>query len=170
MFLTYCLLKDAPTLSCEDQKRTEANLQAVVNFGRNPELELQREDKSVALQIWAEDIFEELAHVAKYMDQANDTHVYQAAITLWRECITDPNKTLSGQLVSKLKQNQQDSGSYAIELANEYKLAHQSQSFATYSNSSLDADAMSSHEAQQQKVVEDDLTFVAFLDDYFASA
>ena len=170
VFLTYCLLKDAPALSCEDQRSTEANLQAVVNFGRKPELELQRDGSPVSLQIWAEEIFAELVHVAQYMDKANGSNVYQSAIKLWRECISDQNKTLSGQFLSQLKQNQQDGGSYAIELANEYKLAHQSQSLVTYSNSSLDADAVNSHQAQLQKVSEDNLTFVAFLDDYFANA
>ena len=170
MFLTYCLLKDAPALSCEDQRLTEANLQAVVNFGRKPDLELQRDGSPVSLKTWADEIFAELVHVAQYMDKANGSNVYLSAIKLWRKCISDPNKTLSGQFLYQLKQNQQDGGSYAIELANEYKLAHQSQTFVTYSNTSLDADAVASHEAQQQKVSEDNLTFVAFLDDYFANA
>jgi glutamate--cysteine ligase len=170
VFLTYCLLNDSPALSCDDQKLTEANLRAVVNFGRKPSLELNRAGEPVALKTWAEDIFAALADVALYMDNANGKEVYQNAVAVWRACINDADKTLSGQFLSQLKQNQQDGGSYAIELANAYKESHHSQAFMTYTEAGLDADAVRSHQAQEQKVASDNLTFVAFLDDYFANA
>lgn len=170
VFLTYCLLKESPTLSCEDQRQTEANLQAVVNFGRKPGLQLQRDNDSVSLSVWAQDIFDNLVQVASYMDQANGSDSYTQAIKNWRECIHDTNLTLSGRLLSQLKSTQQDSGQFALSLAKKYKDIHQNHTFNAFSKSKLDEDGIRSHQEQKLKVASDELTFVDFLDDYFKKA
>ncbi|MBD1584095.1 glutamate--cysteine ligase [Pseudoalteromonas sp. S16_S37] len=170
VFLTYCLLKPSPDMSWEEQKVTQENLTAVVNQGRDPQVKLLKADESILLSQWAANIFLDLADVAKWMDEANQTSKYADTISNFSEWVKYPDQTFSGRLVTQLKELQLDSGFIAIDLAAKYKAMYEDLEYQQYNEEVLQDAAHQSQLAAAAIKENDDKDFVVFLDEYFAKA
>ncbi|MBQ4845823.1 glutamate--cysteine ligase [Pseudoalteromonas sp. MMG005] len=170
VFLTYCLLKASPEMDWDEQQLTQVNLQNVVNQGRNPDLVLKQASHTVNITKWATQIFTDLAAVAKYMDSACDTLDYSNTIAKLSAWVTDSSLTYSGRLIGLLKSEQQDAGVMALSLAHTYKAASKQQPYSVYNEQILLNEAAKSKEKEQAVSNDDQLSFSAFLDDYFAKA
>ncbi len=168
VFLTYCAVKPSKELDWQEQKETEANLQTVVNFGRDANCTLQQNAEPVALRTWAERIFADLAAVAKVMDEQSDTPLYQNAIATYQKAVNDPALTHSGQYMQKLKADNLDNGAFALQLASQYKSAILARPYQVFSEKHLDDAVESSRKAQAEIEANDNVDFVRFLDEYFA--
>lgn len=167
VFLLYCLLNDAPLMSCDEQNISQQNLDKVVNQGRDPNLTLQKGNESVSIKTWGKDIFEQLSLVAKWLDDAHETEHYKKAINELSLGVEDPNQTLSGQYMNELKASGKDNGCFALDLANQYQNQLQSHQYIEFSESDLNAESEKSFVKQLQIENTDKLTFDEFLKDYF---
>ncbi|CAH9064865.1 Glutamate--cysteine ligase [Pseudoalteromonas sp. CIP111854] len=170
VFLTYCLLKPSPMMHWDEQKVSQDNLTTVVNQGRDPQVKLQQHDEQVLLSQWAADIFAELAGVASWMDEAQQSNKYSDTIQALSSWVTQPEKTFSGRLVAQLKSQQQDCGIMALHLAENYKASYLNINYQQYSEQALNGVAEQSQQAAKSIKQSDEKDFVAFLDDYFAKA
>ncbi|SFC85976.1 glutamate--cysteine ligase [Pseudoalteromonas denitrificans] len=167
VFLLYCLLNDSPEMDNEEQKISQKNLEQVVNFGRDPSLELIKKGASIPLRKWGEETFEQLALIANWLDTAHGTTHYKTAISELNLCIEDSDKTLSGQYMSALKNSGLDNGCFALELAKQYQVKTQEHQYLELSESDLNNE--SAHSFVKQKEIEnsDEVTFDEFLTAYF---
>ncbi|MDP5213041.1 glutamate--cysteine ligase [Pseudoalteromonas tunicata] len=168
VFLTYCALESSPLMSVAEQAQASANLSAVVNNGRDPELVLSRNGEATKLQTWGANLFADLALVADYLDKAYKTDEYSHTIATLSQWIVNPEMTFSGQYMSKLLASGLDNGAYAFSLAQAYKAKFAAQDYST-----LTADIFAEqakHSLQQQREIEqnDTVSFETFLADYFA--
>jgi glutamate--cysteine ligase len=170
VFLTYCLLSESPEMDWQEQKLSTANLDAVVNEGRDPELTLNKQGEKVLLADWAESIFTNLAAVANYMDNAYGVSYYSETIAELASWVKNPNKTFSGRYVSALAKENQDNGLFALTLAQKYKQNHVEADYQFYDHAFLTKQASDSVLKEREVKAADKLSFTAFLDDYFAKA
>ncbi|TMP27333.1 glutamate--cysteine ligase [Pseudoalteromonas rubra] len=170
VFLTYCLLKESPALSWEEQKVCDLNLQQVINEGRNPDVTLQRETEACSLQHWGQDIFEQLHHVAAVLDEAYGAERYMPVITKLSEWVSRPELTISGRIIEQLTIKAQDSGKLALSLAQQYKQHHVSDDYHVFQQADLDTMSERSFSDEQDVVAKDSATFNEFLRDYFSRA
>ncbi|RZM85219.1 glutamate--cysteine ligase [Pseudoalteromonas rubra] len=170
VFLSYCLLKDAPELSWEEQKTCDANLQQVINEGRNPQVMLQRGAEACSLQQWGLDIFAQLESVAKLMDEAQGTQCYAEVIEKLKAWVTQPELTISGRIVTQLTREGKDSGELALSLAARYKQHHATTQYQAYEAETLDTMRAQSFTDEQGVVAADSASFSEFLRDYFSRA
>jgi glutamate--cysteine ligase len=90
IFLTYCLLKDSPDLSLQQQRSAQQNMNKVATCGRDTSLELLDGEISRSLRAWAEDIFSELGEVACLIDQANLGEKCQTALNFQHQKLINP--------------------------------------------------------------------------------
>lgn len=167
VFLTYCLLKPSAELSWQEQQASQANLDAVVNTGRDPSLSLLKDQQSVLLTQWAGDIFTELKQVAAYLDKAHGTEHYLSTINELATWVTYPERTFSGRYIAQLTQYQQDNGEFALQLAQQYQQQLATQPYQVFDEAYLHAQAKQSLQTQQDIEATQTLSFEAFLDDYF---
>lgn len=167
VFLTYCLLKESPVMSWEEQGQTQDNLEAVVNAGRDPKLMLAKGDDSVSLRQWGEEIFTDLKAVAQYMDAEQAGMGYSDVIAELATWVADPDKTFSGRYTAMLKEANIDNGRFALTLAQKYALSHQHTAYEVFSEQQLDGWAQQSVLDQQEIEKADTVSFEAFLSDYF---
>ena len=65
--LLTCLLQDSPPMTEADFQTNNRNQLQVANFGRKPGLELERNDKKIALQDWAVEILDSMADCLHYL-------------------------------------------------------------------------------------------------------
>lgn len=67
-FLYYCLLNESPLNTPSEKQENGANFTAAVREGRRPGLRLQRRGRSTDLAVWAKELLERIASVAKVLD------------------------------------------------------------------------------------------------------
>ncbi|KZN66971.1 glutamate--cysteine ligase [Pseudoalteromonas luteoviolacea] len=170
VFLAYCLLKDAPKMSWEEQQVSDQNLQAVISTGRDTNTELQRGEEKITIAQWGEDIFSGLAEVAELFDAAHDNTLYSDTVRDLATWVTNPEKTFSGKLVSSLRETGGDSAEQALDIAKRYKNEHLGAEYQYYSKADLDKQAAQSFEDEKAVLENDTLSFKAFLQDYFEKA
>ncbi|KNC65398.1 glutamate--cysteine ligase [Pseudoalteromonas ardens] len=170
VFLSYCLLKDSPELSWDEQQTCDANLQQVINEGRNPQVKLQQNGEARSLQHWGEDIFAQLSAVAALMDEAQGSQRYAPVIAKLHTWVTQPELTLSGRIIASLVEQDQDSGELALLLAERYKHNQAADDYQTFDSEKLDAMSAQSFLDEKDVVAADSVSFNAFLRDYFSRA
>ncbi|MCG7533787.1 glutamate--cysteine ligase [Pseudoalteromonas sp. OOF1S-7] len=170
VFLSYCLLKDSPALSWEEQKTCDINLQQVINEGRNPQVMLQRGAETCSLQQWGQEIFTQLEEVAALMDEAHGTLRYTPVIKKLHAWVTQPQLTTSGRIITQLTGQDKDSGQLALSLAERYKQYHAANEYQAFQAAELDAMRAQSFADEQGVVAADRASFSEFLRDYFSRA
>ena len=70
-FLLACLLRDSPPDSPEESARIQANQRAVVDRGRDPNLELDDGNGAVSCAAWASRILDDCGIVADLIDEVS---------------------------------------------------------------------------------------------------
>ncbi|KZN37716.1 glutamate--cysteine ligase [Pseudoalteromonas luteoviolacea] len=170
VFLTYCLLKDTPFMSWEEQQESDNNLQRVISTGRDTSTTLQRGDEQVTIAQWGSEIFADLKVVAQLFDSAHQSTLYTETVNKLATWIESPDETFSGQLVSALRETGSDASEQALSIAKQYKEAHLKGDYQFYSEASLNEQAMRSFEDEKAVLASDELSFKAFLQDYFEKA
>lgn len=168
VFLLYCVTRPSAMMDAEQYHETEANLNAVVDRGRDPELMLVNEQQSVGLSKWAMQLFSEMQDVALVLDKANGTSDYSSALQLEKQKILDPSLTPSARILQQLISQQSDNGSFGLTLAEDYK-----QQLLDADYAFMDAEELAEHARQsieKQHVIEqqDNTSFDDFLSSYFS--
>ncbi|MCL1127178.1 glutamate--cysteine ligase [Shewanella surugensis] len=120
LFLLYCLLEDSPCTDLNEEQTIATNLKSVVLEGRKPNLTLLKGGESIALSQWMNELFVELNVLAELIDEEGDM-TYQRALSQWSQAISDPNKTLSGQIMQELGKTGMEHGHWVAQLAKNYQ-------------------------------------------------
>lgn len=169
VFLFWCWLQDSPELNECETELAQLNLDKVIIDGRDHNLCLYQACGSmVKLRQRAEQIFEQLAEVAQFMDNAMATDRYQAAVQKWYVAVQDPEQTLSGQLLKAMLKSEQDSVSLALTLSKLYKEQLLTHEYQAFTEQQFQQHAEQSRLQQQQIERADSVDFDRFLQQYFA--
>ena len=102
-FLLHCLLSDSPPTDSADRRREQANLNKVVERGRQPQLQLDNGDGPRSLDDWAQQLMTEIAAVAEILDTALNTDRHRLAVATQAARLREPSQLPSAQIVSALK-------------------------------------------------------------------
>lgn len=102
-FLLHCLLEDSPECSPEEQTRLDANLERVVNRGREPGLLLATADGEAPFAELAADRLAGVAGAAALLDAAHGDGDYAAAVRLQGARVTDPAQTPSARMLAEMR-------------------------------------------------------------------
>lgn len=167
-FLLYCLLSDSPETDAREFYQGQENQKRVVNQGRSPDLELLRNDTSVAMQTWANEILQGCLDCAALLDQTKGGDQHGSAIRLQLQKIADPELTPSARILRDMTKNQQSFHAHALALANQH---HNYFIERPLTNESLDRFvAMSAASLQEQYALEQQqqLPFDEYLANYYA--
>lgn len=103
VFALHCLLSESALFTEEDYKRLPLNQQAMVERGRDPELQLQSSIGSRYFRDMAERLFAELVPVAAVLDEAHATNRYSAALNVQIAKLNDPELTGSAKVLRSLE-------------------------------------------------------------------
>lgn len=103
-FLLYCLLEDSPPCNDEEQAMQASNLEAVVNRGREPGLQLDDGNGAVTLSEWADTLLESVRPVAKLLDTAHGSATYEASLAAQSAKVVDPALTPSAKILQEMQE------------------------------------------------------------------
>ncbi|MBL4908822.1 MAG: glutamate--cysteine ligase [Alteromonadaceae bacterium] len=167
VFLTFCALVPNENLDCDSQKVYEKNMDEVVLRGRDPQLQLKDQNSVKSIPQWGNEIFTELAEVAKTLDLAYKTDDYTKAVSRELTKINDPSKTLSAQLLAIAKDNEHSLTEFTLATAKKYRQQILARNYQHYDEDHFIVKAAQSHDDQQAIENADTMNFDDFLFHYF---
>jgi len=167
-FLLYCLLCDSPPCDDDQQAAQAANLEAVVNRGRQPDLPLDRDGSETTLHEWARDLLDAMAPVAALLDRAHDGDAYTAGLGAQRDRVEDPELTPSARILREMRERELPFFRLAMGYSECWAEFFRKRPLAPEVLAAFEQESARSLAAQAQTEAADDIGFDAYLDRYFA--
>ncbi|HKD53936.1 MAG TPA: glutamate--cysteine ligase [Steroidobacteraceae bacterium] len=101
-FLALCLMKDSPPIAAAEQGVLDQNHLIVARRGREPDLTLQRDGRSVPMLEWARELLDSLAGICEVLDSGDPGRPYSQALATQSAKIEDVALTPSARLMNEL--------------------------------------------------------------------
>ena len=98
IFLLYCTLKPSPLMTQKEYSVSKDNNLKVAIMGRKPNLKLKKDGIQIPLKNWATEILEEMSPLFQLFG------IPDSEINIYKEKIMYPNKTPSGDILRKMKE------------------------------------------------------------------
>jgi len=166
-FLLYCLLEESPP--CDDGEHTiqAANLEAVVNRGRLPGLQLLTSAGERDLAQWAGELLAAMQPVAEQLDLAFGVSDYMHSLQRQREKVEQPELTPSARVLREMRQ--QDLPFFRLALAYSERWAgyFRARSLPPDIQACFEQEAARSLQAQKAIEESDAVSFEQYLKDFF---
>jgi len=164
-FLLFCAVEDSAFFPnngfCHD---SQDNFALVASEGRRPGLELIRQNKTVALREWGEELLDRMIPYAELLDTAQGTRLHAHAIEAQRPKIADPDNTPSARLLQELRDEHISFHDYTLRQSLAHHQALRSEPLEPEAETRLKAQADWSLNEQQRIEQSDTESF----DDYVA--
>ncbi|MFA0084097.1 glutamate--cysteine ligase [Vibrio sp. 10N.261.51.F12] len=169
LFITWCALKDSEPMDDCELECWRQNWNKVILEGRKEGLELKIgcDGEKLSSQLWVKRVFKDLRSIAVLMDEAHGSDDYVAVCDLLEQWNEDPEKTISGQLLSMTKELG-GLGKVGCELGKKYRDANTAEQYRVYSEAMMEDEVTRSFAAQKAIEAADKQGFDEFLADYFS--
>ncbi|PKF60216.1 glutamate--cysteine ligase [Psychromonas sp. psych-6C06] len=170
LFLTWCAIKPSEDISATESKHFAGNLSAIVTEGRNPDLTLEIDGRTLSVAQWGEWITNELKALAVVLDKSGNEERYKQAIEHIAPRFNAPELTSSARILDKIISADSDNGPLALALSKEYKQALIDQPYQIWSDQYFEDQKESSQIKQREIELADKLNFDDYLISYFKNA
>lgn len=166
--LMSCLLRDSAPIDADEQARINHNQEVTARHGRDPALQLRRDDGDISLRGWAAEIVDGLDGICTALDGNDPARPYSAALALQREAVADPERTPSARMLAEMRDRGESFFHFAQRLSRrhrEFFLAH-----GLPADVATDFARQAEQSLADQRALEtaDTLSFDDYLRDYFA--
>jgi len=101
-FMALCLLKDSPPIADSEQAALDQNHVTVARRGREPELALWRDGRTVLMRDWAVELLDSLTGICEILDRGDASRPYAQALAAQGAKIEEVTLTPSARLMSEL--------------------------------------------------------------------
>ena len=169
-FLLFSLLAPSDPYADQDLREIRHNINAVAERGRDPALRLQRNGGAVLLRDWAEEIFDRMLPGCELLDRGRDSPCYRAALSEQRAKIEDPDRTPSARMLAEMREHREEFYHFALRKSREHQRFFVERPLEAEKQREFERLARESIERQKAIEAADDVSFEAFLDNYFAQA
>lgn len=113
-FLLHCLLAESPRCDQREFFEVSANLAAVVDRGRNPELDLRLESNPKNLRQWASELLADMEHSACLLDKIHQTSAHMHALQNQKDKVQNSDLTPSGRMLKEMREGQSSFFDFSI--------------------------------------------------------
>lgn len=105
LFLLDCLLSDSPRISNNECELLDNNFKDVVSQGRNPGLQLDRHDRSLALGDYGQRLCDRLEPIAELLDHQDQGRRYREALAIQRHKLVEVERTSSARVLAAMAEH-----------------------------------------------------------------
>ncbi|NRA19609.1 MAG: glutamate--cysteine ligase [Oceanospirillaceae bacterium] len=166
VFLLTCLLQDNREIEQSECDLISHNNNLVVNKGREPGLELNTGDGEVPLTELAESILDQIAKVAKVIDNVKGGTSYSDSVNLQREKVLNSDLTPSAIILASLRESGLQFTDWALHVSKQHREDLLSTELDEKTRAALDEKVRLSKLQQHEMESFDTLNFEQFIDDY----
>lgn len=167
-FLLYCLLQESPPCDDMEQALQTANLEAVVNRGRQPGLCLQKHGKEISLVQWARELLDEMRPLAALLDSAYDSRNYRTSLENQAHKLDDPELTPSARILREMRERDLPFFKVAMAYSEEWADYFRQRKMATETRSHFEKESLRSLQAQEDTERGDQVAFEKYLEKFYA--
>ncbi|PJE80727.1 Glutamate--cysteine ligase [invertebrate metagenome] len=122
IFLLFCALKHSPLISEDEKKSIHQNFSKTVSEGRNPELRLCRNKRSVSIPEWGNELLEAMTPLAILLDKQNSTGSrFRDSLSLQQQKMSDRELTPSAKILKSLRDEKTGYSSWVQCLSKKYQ-------------------------------------------------
>lgn len=167
-FLLYCLLQESPPCDDEEQAAQAANMDAVVNTGRQPGLQLNNGNENVPLVDWSNQLLRAMNPIAELLDTTHETRDYSASLNNQLAKVADPELTPSARILREMRERKLPFFRLAMAYSKEWAQHFRERTITAERQAAFEQETQRSLMAQKQIEQADDISFEQYLDDFFA--
>lgn len=167
-FLLYCLLEESPDCGDAEQAMQAANLEAVVNRGRQPGLLLQTCSGERPLAQWAAELLAAMQPVAALQDTACSCSLYGASLQSQNSKVADPELTPSARILREMREQDLPFFRLAMNYSLRWADHFRSRPLAPETQSAFEEEVRRSIAAQREIEAADNISFEQYLRNYYA--
>jgi len=167
-FLLYCLLEESPACDDDEQETQAANLEAVVNSGRKPGLQLKNGRHGTPLIDWGRDLLNAMGPIADLLDSEHESSDYNASLQHQLAKVEDPELTPSARILREMRE--QNLPFFRLAMAYSEQWAQYFRERPVAADVQIAFNEMTQHSLQTQTDIEqsDSVSFKQYLADFFA--
>ncbi len=167
-FMLYCLLQSSPSIRVREQKEIDRNLERVAHQGRDPSLRLLRNGGEISLAAWAEEICDGMQGVCELLDANEPERPYSRALARQRERVRDPDLTPSARMLAEMRENEEGFFQFAQRMSQQHHDYFRGLELGDERRRLFEEEVVRSREQQRVMEQSDEVSFKAFLAEYFA--
>jgi len=168
-FMLFCLLQESPLISKSEREAIKDNESKVAHQGRDPQLNLSYQGKSVPLSSWGEEILTEMQAVCLVLDEQNNSTKYNDALQIQKDAIKDANLTPSARVLQDMRDNKECFFEFANRISRQHENQLRDSELSEKDKNYFQKHVEQSVEKQRQTEVSDTISFDEFLHNYFSN-
>lgn len=166
-FLLHCLLSDSPACNETEQDRQAANLEAVVNRGRESGLTLERESGACSLVEWAGELIDDIGASAALLDKTHGGDDYVAALTVQRQKVAGQKELPSARVLREMRDEGIPYYRFALGYSTRWAEHFSKHTLAEAVETALRQESAASLQRQRDVEASDTLSFEDYLEAYY---
>jgi glutamate--cysteine ligase len=172
VFMLFCLLQSSPKLSQSEVNSIDENLLLVAHKGREPGLDLQRDDlqhgtEKISLQDWASELCNKMKPVAALLDSANYCENYFSSVKSQIASVYDAELTPSARMLEEMRETGEGFFHHAHRKSIHHCQYYKNQPLSESKIQFFENLAAQSLAEQKKMEAEDSISFDEFLKNYF---
>lgn len=167
-FLLFCLLRESPTCDDRDQRAQAANLEAVVNRGRQPGLTLDNGNGDQPMQEWGSQLLAEMEPVARILDTAHGTGDYAASLADQKAALADSELTPSARILREMREEDLPFFRLAMAYSERWGRHFRARALSEQALARFREEALHSLQAQRDVEAADNISFEQYLSNFYA--
>lgn len=166
--MVYCLLKESPTLSRQQQTIFDRNELMVAHHGRQPELQLKQGKEKISLAEWGGNVLQEMQSVAELMDIDEHSRIYQNAVQQQQAKVENPELTPSAKMLVEVEDNGEEFFTFGMRMSKQHQKILEKMDFPVEMEQKFQQ--WSKESLQKQTAIEnaDQGSFEEYLQAYFS--
>lgn len=166
-FLLYCLLTDSPSCDDEEQDCLAANLEAVVNRGREPGLNLRTCTGERQLADWSKELLHNMHDIAATLDTAHCSHNYAESLREQMAKVNDPELTPSARVLREMREGGLTFFRFALGYSQRWAEHFRQHSLPPEKAAEFAEKANASLQAQRELEAADEISFEEYLANFY---
>lgn len=166
-FLVYCLLEESPACDDAEQTTQAANLEAVVNRGRQPGLNLNDGRTDLPMTQWAQQLLDNMHPVAALFDTVFESEDYTTSVQQQAAKVADPELTPSARILREMQERGLPFFQLAMTYSKQWAKHFQERSLSAEELAVFEDEASRSLLAQQDIEQSDSISFAQYLENFY---
>tara|TARA_R110002124_G_scaffold31823_2_gene107529 strand:+ start:1895 stop:3508 length:1614 start_codon:yes stop_codon:yes gene_type:complete len=167
-FLLYCLLQESPACDEDEQSEQAANLEAVVNTGRQPGLMLKNGGAAVPLAQWGQEMLHAMRPIAQLLDSTHESSDYSTSLQDQLAKVADAELTPSARVLREMRERELPFFRLAMTYSEQWAQYFRERALSPAVQSNFENETRRSLQAQADIEQSDDIGFEEYLQNFFA--
>jgi glutamate--cysteine ligase len=167
-FMLFCLLSDSPPIAGQERRAIDSNQELTAHYGRDPQLKLQRNGRSILLREWAEQTLDVMSGIFELLERASGHSGYRASLAEQRARVRDPERTPSARMLEEMRTTGESFHQFAKRMSLKHGRYFNSLPVPEAHYQMLDREARRSLATQQEMEAAEQPDFGQFLERYFS--